>query len=877
MGSQQEVAMLSSAFALIVELSVILAAMQSAPPADALPPGAMVRVGAPGFWHPHTIAWVGFAPDNKTVLTASQDHFRFWDTGTRKELARYPGWSLPRYSHSLSTDCKKMALANHQDDTLTIFDVASRKATQRFSFHQLFRSPDERVYTDLFLLSPDGRYLAVWDYFSLGIIPNKEDIKRRRFSLDLWDLDSRQRIRAWKTGDLDQVEFSPDGKTLFAQERPTKNNKPILRSWEIGSAKERPRVELPYALSRFMFLPDGRTFVGLNMKGDALHLFDNATGKVLRVLADKAGPIVTFAVSPDGKDIALAHNGRLIVQGLISRKVLLDAPYRADAAERIYGPSQGSITELAAFSPDGKTLAVADGRRLELWNIATGTRLDPDDNMGGPVIAVHTQGRHLLARDADMTLSLWDLRSGKLERRFTQPQSQGAQERRYVAAFNLTDRGGAFQAISPDGSTIAALWRNGPIHLFDIASGDRLRLFEGSEKATCLAFSPDGKLLAGPSSDGTVCLWDTTTGKRVQHLTISGKFDPGPEFLSLRFSPDARTLSASAWGGASSVWNWELATGNLRSSKHADVRYARNGWNVGDLAHVERFEYLTVSFVYSSNGKHVAAGGPRTIRICDAGTHKEVRRFGGCEVVGQSVVFSPDGKLLAAGLESGGIRFWDVATGLVLRDAPAHKMPVTCLAFADGKTLVSGSLDGTAIVLELDRLLRNPPLYHADLEPLWLTVGQTDAEKAAQAMQALTDRPKETIALCKERLRPVPIVDPKRLGQLIVDLQNDQYLVRQRATEELQQLGGQAHSALEKVLDAQPPVESRRRVEALLKKLEPPFTAPDLLRSIRAVEVLERIGTMEARLLLETLAGGGRGHRLTKDARDALERLSKRP
>jgi hypothetical protein len=54
-------------------------------------------------------------------------------------------------------------------------------------------------------------------------------------------------------------------------------------------------------------------------------------------------------------------------------------------------------------------------------------------------------------------------------------------------------------------------------------------------------------------------------------------------------------------------------------------------------------------------------------------------------------------------------------------------------------------------------------------------------------------------------------------------------------------------------------------------------TAPDRVRSIRVIEVLERIGSMDVRLLLETLVSGGRGHRLTEDARDALERLSKRP
>jgi hypothetical protein len=174
-------------------------------------------------------------------------------------------------------------------------------------------------------------------------------------------------------------------------------------------------------------------------------------------------------------------------------------------------------------------------------------------------------------------------------------------------------------------------------------------------------------------------------------------------------------------------------------------------------------------------------------------------------------------------------------------------------------------------------LLKDPPVDTTELDKHWASLGQADGEKASQAMQAFTARPKETLVFFKARLRPLPAVAPERLTQLLVDLQSNQYAVRQRATEELEQLDLQARLALEKALDAQPAVEARRRIEALLKKLEPPFVTPDRLRSIRAVEILERIGSMDARVFLETLAAGGRGGRLTEDAGAALERLSKRP
>ena len=51
---------------------------------------------------------------------------------------------------------------------------------------------------------------------------------------------------------------------------------------------------------------------------------------------------------------------------------------------------------------------------------------------------------------------------------------------------------------------------------------------------------------------------------------------------------------------------------------------------------------------------------------------------------------------------------------------------------------------------------------------------------------------------------------------------------------------------------------------------------PETLRTIRAIMVLERIGTAEAQAVLETLAGGAPGARETAEAKASLERLAQR-
>jgi hypothetical protein len=78
-------------------------------------------------------------------------------------------------------------------------------------------------------------------------------------------------------------------------------------------------------------------------------------------------------------------------------------------------------------------------------------------------------------------------------------------------------------------------------------------------------------------------------------------------------------------------------------------------------------------------------------------------------------------------------------------------------------------------------------------------------------------------------------------------------------------------------LAAKPPLEVRRRIEKVLAKLDGPVADPWRLRELRAVEVLEHVGTPDARHVLKTLAAGVPEARMTQEASASLERLARRP
>ena len=132
------------------------------------------------------------------------------------------------------------------------------------------------------------------------------------------------------------------------------------------------------------------------------------------------------------------------------------------------------------------------------------------------------------------------------------------------------------------------------------------------------------------------------------------------------------------------------------------------------------------------------------------------------------------------------------------------------------------------------------------------------------------------MALLRQRLQPAKGAEPKRIAQLVADLESKQFKVRDTAMRELAKLAELAAPAIQKALTVSLPLDSRRRLEGLLNQLDSATLSAETLRQMRAVEVLEAIGSPEARALLEGLAGGIAEVRQTREARAALQRLKSR-
>jgi hypothetical protein len=228
------------------------------------------------------------------------------------------------------------------------------------------------------------------------------------------------------------------------------------------------------------------------------------------------------------------------------------------------------------------------------------------------------------------------------------------------------------------------------------------------------------------------------------------------------------------------------------------------------------------------------------------------------------------------------VKVWDAVAGSEALTLEGHVSQVGVVAWGpDGRRLASANAGGPAVKiwdltsLNKAELPRSGPLSLQALQSLWADLAGADARKARQAIWALAAAPEASVPFLRERVRPaVPADADRRIGQLLADLDSEEFAVREEATTELARLGRAAEPALRKAFQGPPSQEVRRRVERLVEELDRQPLPPEQLRLLRAVEVLEQAGGPAAREVLQTLARGAPDAPLTRQAKSALGRLS---
>jgi RNA polymerase sigma factor (sigma-70 family) len=889
-------------------------AARERPDQAALPTGATARLGTLQLRHGDTIQFLGFTRDGRGLVTAGKDQtIRLWDLASGTEVRRFErpepaagadagmlGKGMARlmmdqpraFGVALSPDSRLLA-ATRGPNTY-VWDVAS--GTLRHTFREEAADPLTGGVSDL-TFTADGKGLVTAD---------------GRHGVTFWDLETGKPVRR-VAGEAavnaapgkparvgGSVALAPGGRYLAWEHHDVENQSSTLKVRDLTAGKEIGEARLPVAGAKALtFAPDGKTVAWASF-GDGIFLWDcTAGGEPRRLTSDKLNlgkltDIESLAFAPDGKTVATCRSDQTVqlwdvAAGQMVRQI--GKPHaQMDIGVRVVVKFAGGMHSASpvevAFAPDGKTLATSlGGVAVHRFETATGAEVAaPAAGHAGAVTDLHlsADGKTLMTFARNDAAHVWDLATGRDVRQIPLPAGAAHVARdaagRHVAtsmrgtvtfwdaatgqqAGKIDTGGVAALALSPDGKTLATRAAQGrEIYLWDRATGKRQQTLTGTAAddggnaqqvivtgelagvlSEELAFSPDGRYLAAAGPRRQVCLWDTTTGSAVWEVDV-----PGDQVIErFTFTAGGQALAAVNRDGTVSLY--ETATGDLRCRLGQPT--ARQG------------AYRAVMV----GNAPVKISGSR-----------------GDAVTPVAVAGAPNGRLLATASADPTIHLWDLVTGHEVGQLKGHQGGVVSLAFSgDGERLLSGSADTTALVWDVGRRLWTAETGEVapgpkELEGLWADLGGSDAARAFAAQQRLTRHPAAVARLVKEHLRPAPAVEAGRLAQLVANLDSRQFAVRQQAAAELETLGDQARTALQKALAGDVSLEVRQRVEHLLRKVTGRPTG-NLVRDLRAVETLELAGGTEARRELQALAAGAPAARLTREARAALQRLERRP
>lgn len=878
---------------------------------DPLPPDVQARLGTLRWRHGANVFFVAYANSDKELLTVSQDGVvHIWEVGSGKELRKFgkaapnpngnpfappaPGAAAGRMMAPLqlnalngvaATNDRKILALGTSDSTITFWNVAEGKEICSFKvvgFNQGMA------------FSPDGKLLAVKSADNFIRLFDSEGKETKKFGTAPVQPAKNVRVLVWG-GVQGAISFSPDGKVLFSVGGEYDNNKftSVLKRFDIESGKEQPAIKGPEGgngLSSMMVAPDGKSMaVGGN--DGTVRIWDLEGNKEKQKLtSDKPMAINAQAFSADGKWLATRTFDQAIhIWDVANGKEVhtIGGPGAGGQNGQILvGWGGGFAASNLAFSSDSKLLASGTtGNTVRQWDTGTGKEVARVGGHHNPVatLGISADGKTVATRAGDNVIHIWDAVTGKETRNFELPA-------------------GVSQLLfSADGQLAVLSGTDGSLRSWDVKAGKEIKEwqapvaggFGGFGGVSSLALTADGKTVAVRASDQMIHLYETATGKELKVMgeapaavnpngavTVWGFFRGGV----MMFSPHG-TILATLSGGNNGMAA-QLGAVNV-------VRPAPQGNGSAELFDVASGKRLlkfttdsraVVTAVFSPNGRVIAtANADNSISLWETASGKERLNFKSNATSLAALLFTPDGKALIGSGADHIVRFYSATTGTELKQLKGHQSAVVALAIsADGKTLVSGSVDTTALVYNITGAAKEDKPAPVELETakadaLWNDLADADGKKAFVAILTLSTAPKQAVPLLAERVKAVAVPDNAKLKQLIADLEADKpFKVRQKANDDLEKLGELATDALQKVLAEKPGLEMETRIKRLLDRLVTGQAPPaDVLRGLRALEVLEQLGTADARQAVETIGKGAAGARLTRQAQETLQRMPK--
>jgi WD40 repeat protein len=591
--------------------------------------------------HQGEVYSVSFSPDGQYLATASEDSTACLWNLQGNMMTEFQGHQGEVYSVSFSPDGQYLATAS--EDGAGLWDLQGNLLVEFKGHQDLVRSIS---------FSPDGHYLAtgswdntarLWELSGNLLVEFKghqNAVRSVSFSPDgqylataswdetarLWDLQGNLLVEFKGHQDLvTSISFSPDGQHIA-----TASKDHTICFWDLQGNMLSKSQAYNSVLS-IHFTPNGqylitgcegrtayRWYVGSNYI-DSMHWME---------FKGHQGWVNSVSVSSNGELLATtSQNGTVHLRKLKSIKLTQNEEY------------SGKVLGVNFSTNEPRLVTVSDENIVKIWTFQGNLLLELKGHKGSVTsLSFSPDAERIATASEDRTIRIWDL-DGNLLR-------------------ELKDRDKVWEvSFSPDGQYIASCTEDNTACLWDL-QGNLLMEFEGHTNwVGSLSFSPDGKCLATASGDGTACLWDLQGN-------LLMKLEHPDRVHKVSFSVDGQyiaTVAADSREGTARLWDRKGNLLMVLSGFHIAVVQNQYPYCEGGTINSR-----IVDISFSRDGQRIATafnGG--TINLWDL-QGNSLAEFHEIDASVESISFSPDGRYLAAALETSSkktiVRLWRVET-----------------------------------------------------------------------------------------------------------------------------------------------------------------------------------------------------------------------
>lgn len=681
-------------------------------------------------------AEVRWSPDGRSLAVLRGGTVEMWNSVTGSQFYHSANGAASS-DVRFSPDGRRFATVGVD---CQIFDSATGKATTGLLVHE-GRQIISNVPCTHAAFSSDSRFIATTCFHQDAIVWNVESGEvMARIPMRSKAMAETSKFTDWWAATA--VEFSPSGQMVaisradgwvFVWDLATQQ---VIVSTQIASRRD----------GQLFFSPDGTRLYCA--QGGEVIAIDLAKNQRLEWSLATGTEIISVALSPSGRELAVAHADRTVrfyattdgseqPGALTHPRIPSGVEFSADGARLLtFTPPAGlqvwdvasrrplvvplrKPVNSAVLSPSGQKIATAgkDGGVL-IWRVEAAEALPMILPIGAALTAFHPDQR-LLATNAGSAIDVWDWPTGKrVGPTMTHPPQ----------IFSL--------AFYPSGDRLVSGGRNdASARTWDFRRGvETLPPLRSTGYIGSLSFSADGRLLCIGGNSKKTRVWDALAGS-----PVSPDFGETSNFQTItrdgsrvviqshkEDDPDAKGRAAQIFDAKTGAL---IGTAATDPSGVAFLRLAPDGkifatisgegavrvWSAFDgtpLSPPMRPLSAVRQVSFSPDGSRLSLAGDQTVRVWDWKTNQPVGAALQHTETVRTAEFSPDGMRMATSA-AGVLRIWDVETGRALTtNLPNHGGELGWTA--DGEQLVSWSSYPLVKICDLPRVDGVAPPWLAD-------------------------------------------------------------------------------------------------------------------------------------------------------------------